>query len=757
MGVVHKLRSEVRDFIIEQKKLKPSLSCRAFTLLIAEKLKVKVSKSSINDIFKENNLSMPVGRRQNIKKKKFNMPVLPIIESVKAIAVDAEPKKLVLKEEAKVEKVIKEEVVVEQEKIDSGDERIKEAENWAMKLLEEERNRSEQEKLAREAAQKKAEEEKIAREKVEIELKEKEILRKIEEEKIKAEKEKLDREAAQKKIEEEKLVKEKAEVEIKEKEVLRKIEEVKAKDEQEKLAREAELKAERERWARLAEEENKRKEALKASQVVKEQGQNKEESSRLFAEDVRRQEGEKIEQEEISGTVKEPAISKNNEFVSVGALPQTRGSSGMLLLKAIDYLIGGSSQINAVLCKKINCDSKQTLALTEALIFKSLFEKNKDFSDLWNFVGRQYTQEILQNYSKQIQQDSTIKLDILHVISKIFTEAKGVKINFSNGDVIYLDGQLHTTWSTANSPNDFSDTVYGLKNYLNRYFFEAEPLVLFTAPGYDIPPKEFFTLLFNFSDPSKSPDVLTLYGKKLEDLESISLHQQKSYSVVFCLWPWQYTSQRKVKKLGDFELRRIESVNRDLYLAEIEIDLLQPALGKSITLKGCAVKTSLDEKIRLAIFSNMPIESLDKLAGLYLSHWPNLEESFQDFSRKIELSTYAGNVQKFAFLSDSVKSSEPAEELDEIFANYIKMLDAYLRWYFLPSGYQQKDFVFTSDNFYKLPAMFVASKSKVSVKIQAGANYLYLKDLEYLIRRFNERQIDLGVGQLFCLENISGV
>jgi hypothetical protein len=294
------------------------------------------------------------------------------------------------------------------------------------------------------------------------------------------------------------------------------------------------------------------------------------------------------------------------------------------------------------------------------------------------------------------------------------------------------------------------------KNYLNRYFFEGAPLVLFTAPGYDIPPKEFFTLLFNFNNVDKAPHVLTLYGNKLEDLESITLHQQKSYSVVFCLWPWQFTSHRKVKNLGDFKLSHIDSVNKDLYLAEIEMDLWQPSLAQSITLKGCAVKTNLNEKTKLAIFSNnMSVGSLDKLAGLYLSHWPNPEGLFQDFSRKIELSTYTGNTQKFAFLGDSAKGSEPMEELKEIFVNYIKMLDAYLRWYFLPSGYQQKDFVFTSENFYKLPATLVVDKTKASVKMQVGAGYPYLKDLEYFICRFNERQIDLEPGQLFCWEHLS--
>ena len=677
MGVVHKLKPEVRDFIIDQKRLKPSLSCRVVTLLIAEQLKVKVSKSSINAIFQELGMSMPVGRRAKHKKHK----VETLSDRVKLalqgpVVAQQEPQ------------------LIDEEKIPQE---VKRAE---------EDNCSAIEQINEEVQGKKEEGDKAVRE---TELSQ-------EQESLLSAEEKILQEMQQ---------------------------------QQDRLAKESIRQA----------EEDQRKAEKEAAAQVEAQRKTEEEANRLAIEQANQEaQLKKEEEEKWARGVDEPVFSEDDKFAPLSILPQSRLSSGLILLKAIDYLIGGSSQINAMLCKRLNRDPEQMAALTEALIFESLFEVNKDLSELWSFLGKQYTKEILQDYSEQIKQVRTIKLDILHVISNIFTETRGVKINFPDGDTVFLDGQLHTTWPTAYLPSDFSGTVYGLKNYLNRYFFEAEPLVLFTAPGYDIPSKEFFMLLSNFNSANKAPNVLTLYGNKLEDLESISLLQQKRYSVVFCLWPWQFTSHRKVKKLGEFKLYHIESVKKDLYLAEIEMDLSQPSLGRTITLKGCLAKGSLNEKTRLAILSNnLPVESLDKLAGLYLSHWPNLEESFQDFSRKIELSTYAGNVQKFASLSDSTKTSEPVEELKEIFANYIKTLDSYLRWYFLPAEYQQKDFVFTSENFYKLPAMFVADKTKASVKLQVGPDYPYFRDLEYLIHRFNERQIDLEVGQSFCLENISRI
>lgn len=76
MGVVHKLRKEVINFIVNQKKKNPELSCRALTDLAVETFEIKLSKSSVNNILKNSNLSSKVGRRSQEKneQKKFTIP-----------------------------------------------------------------------------------------------------------------------------------------------------------------------------------------------------------------------------------------------------------------------------------------------------------------------------------------------------------------------------------------------------------------------------------------------------------------------------------------------------------------------------------------------------------------------------------------------------------------------------------------------------------------------------------------------------------
>ncbi|MGD9014671.1 MAG: hypothetical protein PVI33_01415 [Candidatus Omnitrophota bacterium] len=64
----YKLNHDIRKFIIEQKTKNPNLSCRGLIPLIRENFQVSLSKSLINKVIKDNNLSSPVGRR-GLKKK----------------------------------------------------------------------------------------------------------------------------------------------------------------------------------------------------------------------------------------------------------------------------------------------------------------------------------------------------------------------------------------------------------------------------------------------------------------------------------------------------------------------------------------------------------------------------------------------------------------------------------------------------------------------------------------------------------------
>ncbi|HPT39247.1 MAG TPA: hypothetical protein PL125_03515, partial [Candidatus Omnitrophota bacterium] len=160
MGVIHKLKPEVLSFIIENKQNNPAISCRHLTTLILEQLHIKVSKSSINAVFKEKNLSMPIGRRRKQKRKKFNMPVLPVLEGEKASRLDSLPQEI--EKDRIKEKDIEEKAAQEAAKFKALEEaKLLELERAAQEAeekrkQEEEARRLEEEKAAQELAKVKA-------------------------------------------------------------------------------------------------------------------------------------------------------------------------------------------------------------------------------------------------------------------------------------------------------------------------------------------------------------------------------------------------------------------------------------------------------------------------------------------------------------------------------------------------------------------------------------------------------------------------
>lgn len=96
MGVVYKFKKEVIDFVLQQKKADHGLGCRQLAALTSEKFKIQTSKSSINDIIKNANLSNSVGRRPSTESapKKFQIPSpkkQQLLSEVQKVRIERKP------------------------------------------------------------------------------------------------------------------------------------------------------------------------------------------------------------------------------------------------------------------------------------------------------------------------------------------------------------------------------------------------------------------------------------------------------------------------------------------------------------------------------------------------------------------------------------------------------------------------------------------------------------------------------------------
>jgi len=129
------------------------------------------------------------------------------------------------------------------------------------------------------------------------------------------------------------------------------------------------------------------------------------------------------------------------------------------------------------------------------------------------------------------------------------------------------------------------------------------------------------------------------------------------------------------------------------------------------------------------------------LANNYLYRWPNLDEGFYDFSRKIELFTCAGESQRaFSYKDLPIGISEPVT-LKSFFSGYAEAMDAYLRWHFMPSGYEKIEASLVKERFYNQKAQLTKGKGWQQYSFVADSGQVYVKELEYICRRLNERCI----------------
>jgi hypothetical protein len=668
MGVVYKLKPEVKDFILKQKKIHPQLSCRSLAKLVREKFKTSLSKSSINFVLKEAGLSMPVGRR---RKKSLRQAGAPKKIKPKLPAEEIAP------EELKESEPIKPPAPVKPAEPAVAPKPMPEALIPLQGMAQEElvQEKQAQEKQAPEP-QPKAEQPRIE-------------LPPLEQPQV-----------------------EPPPVGPPPEEIIPEVKPEAAPPIVEKPTPKA-------MPLMPFETERQKEESPKAKQP------------------------KPIEPE----TLEIPTIKEGASFECPGAI----------LLKAADYLIGGSFYFADAIRQYIRLPQAELLARTEAAIYLPLCEALKidDASPCpWPFLYRVFNKEELFAYLFDLKNNKELTQGLKQLASHIFQEVRCVKINYADGSSLYLDGQLHTVWSTPHIPYSFVTPIQTIKNYINSCFFSSQPFVIFTAPGYDEPPKELFNFMLSFGSVEKRAVRMNIFGSRLEELGVVPLEEGKATHFVFGLWPWQFGHYRNILKLKEFKPFHEEMSKQDLYLAEIELELTQPELEQKIQLRGCALKQSPEDKIRFVILSNIwTKQTPEELVGLYLQRWPNLEESFQDYSRKIELFTYTASPSADIFSTENLNfESEQESEINMLFGNYLKILDTFVRTYFLPFGYEGKDFLATSERFYGLKATVQRQKEAVVVTFHPPVSYKFLADLTYACRRVNEREVVFPRGYRLWLQ-----
>ncbi|HPL82951.1 MAG TPA: helix-turn-helix domain-containing protein [Candidatus Omnitrophota bacterium] len=429
-----------------------------------------------------------------------------------------------------------------------------------------------------------------------------------------------------------------------------------------------------------------------------------------------------------------PEVTVVKEVTEIA--PKDIPGFGSIFLKIADSLLGGSFLLTEELAKRLNKLDEKMWLKTEMLIYNSLP------STLWlgSLLKESPSSLEISSYIKELQGVRNVNENLGQALQSIMRSVRSFRFILNDKSVFYLDGQFHTVWSSPNSPHDFSIPYWGAMSYIRSVLQNNEICNILMPPLEGAPSEEFFNFLLGLENSEKQLNSIELLGDRLEIVETLNLSLIKKQKFVFGLWPNQYSQSRIVRNIGEFRAFNFKPLGRMVYLAPAEIVLTQDVVNKSVTLKGIAIKTNLNEKIRLVILTNIndPAFDLERIAKIYLNKWPNLEEGVADFRQKFDYQAYSSDEDSFSGhkVQLSADTNSPAQAF---FDDYLKILDLFVRRFFFPLTYQKNDFS-SMKEIYNLSGSLEWLDDGLFVRFNCPSGFKYLKDLEYACRRVNERQ-----------------
>lgn len=415
--------------------------------------------------------------------------------------------------------------------------------------------------------------------------------------------------------------------------------------------------------------------------------------------------------------------------------PAVQGeTNGLVLLKALDHLIGGSAVFSGIISRHINMPADVIRPHLESLMYRHMLSACEG-ADKGDFA------RILQNVQGDIRAMS-------NAIPRLCAEVRCIKCTLSSGRVFWLDGQFHTVWSGPHIPPVFSTALYDARRRITEAISEKKLLVLFMAPGYDAPPREFLDLICACGENGEGIAECALYGARLQELEVMDFGGAHPFECVCALWPWQFVKTRVMRAAGPPRSFRHEPTLREFYAADAGMRLAHPRMETAREFNAALLQDSPRGKAGSIIISThaAPL-SASGLAALYLDAWPNLEECFQDFSRKVEI--FSSDAAPGGLFPPECIGAPPSSRADlrEIFDYYLKSLRTFFIRRLLPFSLSEEDAVSLWEDMFGVKTDVSPRENHECVRFLPPAGFRGAEGLSYACRRLNERALSFEKGK----------
>lgn len=432
---------------------------------------------------------------------------------------------------------------------------------------------------------------------------------------------------------------------------------------------------------------------------------------------------------------------------------------GNILLKAAEWEISDKSILGNLLEDNLKAAQLMDLNLgCDVLLYLEMFgirslEEISHYhkQGLWILHGLQnrVNPAALERILQEVQDLKKLSLKISYEIPQIFTHIQAARFLLEDGSAVYVDAELTSLWPTSSigcpacvSLNKAIDLIS--KQLLNN----VQPCVFCSVPGLTSFSTEFYEMLAAFENvPGKRIKNISLMDIQQQELAQFdTIPHQRRYFIAG-VWPWQKEFAELVSA-GQGAAEKIATTppfKPKIYYSEIEKPFPNNDNPLLLKLRAILLRESPGAAPYLALLTNADsgLCPANEVVATYISNWPNESKtphlSFLQDRHRPE----ADLMQKdFGHLESNLFTLiYGIPGIWEIMHSLTSALNVFCQRHFFPLNYGNQDLEMMKEHFYDLNGHLWADQNFLFAKLVPPANYLYKKDLEYAMRRVNEKGI----------------
>jgi len=172
-----------------------------------------------------------------------------------------------------------------------------------------------------------------------------------------------------------------------------------------------------------------------------------------------------------------------------------------------------------------------------------------------------------------------------------------------------------------------------------------------------------------------------------------------------------------------------------MYYGETKTDSLAAQFPEKVDdFRVITIWQKKDEDPFWAILTNQSKGSSEEILKAYISRWPYFGEEKQGPS----VNSHLPNKGK---VNENTTQKSGKLEFQDIFSDYVQILSQYCQTYYFPPSYSEVDINSMIQTVYETRGSFYETKDHTTVLLETPPASTHRNDIEYALRRVNERHI----------------